>query len=139
VNIADSAQASPRRVSLSIDDSRGLKQVADLFKVSLDGLEITKWIFAAAYVFSTIGVAVGVYWENEKFEKAKQHRGWKLLIWSLAFDTLASATSITVATSSRMSHEVRSGIRGTRCSKIRHKRCYATSGMALFGPGSFGV
>src|SRR5258708_22547332 len=59
-----------------------------IFKNPLDGLEIAKWLFAAAYVFSTIGVTVGVYWENEKFDKAKQNRGWKLLIWSLAFDTL---------------------------------------------------
>lgn len=53
----------------------------------LNILEGAKWFFVAAYVFSTIGVTIGVYWENEKFPKEKQHRGWILLICSLAADT----------------------------------------------------
>jgi hypothetical protein len=53
----------------------------------LDALEVAKWVFVTAYVFSTIGVTVGVYWESERFSKEKQHRGWRLLICSLAADT----------------------------------------------------
>jgi hypothetical protein len=53
----------------------------------LNTLEMAKWFFVAAYVFSTIGVTIGVYWENEQFPKEKQHRGWILLICALAADT----------------------------------------------------
>jgi hypothetical protein len=53
----------------------------------LNVLEGAKWVFVGAYVVSTIGVTVGVYWEGDQFDKAKQHRGWKLLICSLAADT----------------------------------------------------
>jgi hypothetical protein len=54
----------------------------------LHPLEYVKWLFAVLYVVSTIGITVGVYWEGEQFPKVKQERGWRLLIWSLAFDTL---------------------------------------------------
>jgi hypothetical protein len=54
----------------------------------LDPLEWIKWVFVAAYVVSTIGVTIGVYWEGDQFEKSKQQRGWRLLILSLAADTL---------------------------------------------------
>jgi hypothetical protein len=54
----------------------------------LDWLEDVKWVFVVAYVACTIGVTIGVYWENEKFSKERQHLGWKLLLWSLALDTL---------------------------------------------------
>ncbi len=50
-------------------------------------LEIAKWLFVLFFVASTIGVIVGVYWEGEKFDKTKQHRGWKLLLRSLAAET----------------------------------------------------
>jgi hypothetical protein len=51
-------------------------------------LEIAKFVFFAVYVAATIGVVVGVYWEGEQFPKEKQHQGWKLLVASLAIDTL---------------------------------------------------
>jgi hypothetical protein len=54
----------------------------------LHPLEYIKWLLATLYVLSTIGVTIGVYWEGEQFKKAKQQRGWRLLIWSLALDTL---------------------------------------------------
>ena len=54
----------------------------------LTALEYAKWLFAVAYILSTIGVIIGVYWEGEQFEKLKQQRGWRLLICSLALDTL---------------------------------------------------
>ena len=54
----------------------------------LHPLEYIKWILATLYALSTIGVTIGVYWEGEQFEKTKQQRGWRLLIWSLALDTL---------------------------------------------------
>jgi hypothetical protein len=53
----------------------------------LDILESVKWVFVVAYIISTIGVTVGVYWEGEQFDKVKQRRGWRLLICSLAADT----------------------------------------------------
>jgi hypothetical protein len=51
-------------------------------------LEIAKLVFFVAYVSATIGVIVGVYWEGDQFPKAKQEFGWRVLIVSLAFDTL---------------------------------------------------
>jgi hypothetical protein len=51
-------------------------------------LEIAKALFFVAYVASTIGVIIGVYWEGDQFPKEKQNRGWLLLIRSLAADTL---------------------------------------------------
>jgi hypothetical protein len=51
-------------------------------------LEIAKLAFFVAYVVATIGVIIGVYWEEERFPKEKQQRGWRLLIGSLALDTL---------------------------------------------------
>jgi hypothetical protein len=53
----------------------------------LNVLESAKWVFVGLYVLSTIGVTVGVYWEGDQFDKAKQHRGWMLLICALAADT----------------------------------------------------
>jgi hypothetical protein len=53
----------------------------------LNVLEGAKWVFVGAYVLSTIGVTVGVYWEGDQFPKEKQHRGWRLLICCLAADT----------------------------------------------------
>lgn len=53
----------------------------------LNVLESIKWVFVGAYVLSTIGVTVGVYWEGDQFPKEKQHRGWRLLICCLAADT----------------------------------------------------
>lgn len=52
-------------------------------------LEIAKWVFVVLFVASTIGVIVGVYWEGDKFasDKDKQHRGWLLLLLSLAAET----------------------------------------------------
>jgi len=54
---------------------------------SLDAIEGVKWVGVVAYVLSTVGVTVGVYWEHDKFPKPKQVRGRRLLIWSLALDT----------------------------------------------------
>jgi hypothetical protein len=51
-------------------------------------LEIAKFVFFALYVLATIGVLVGVYWEGDQFPKEKQQRGWRLLVRSLALDTL---------------------------------------------------
>jgi hypothetical protein len=51
-------------------------------------LEIAKVLFWLVYVAATVGVAVGVYWEGDQFPKAKQQRGWRLLVTSLAVDTL---------------------------------------------------
>jgi hypothetical protein len=60
-----------------------------IFNTSLiSPLEWLKFSFFVAYVVSTIGVAVGVYWEDIKFSPEKQQRGKKLLILSLASDTL---------------------------------------------------
>ena len=54
---------------------------------SLDAIEGVKWVGVVAYVLSTVGVTVDVYWEHDKFPKPKQVRGRRLLIWSLALDT----------------------------------------------------
>ncbi len=51
-------------------------------------LEIAKHAFFVVYVLATFGVLVGVYWEGDQFSKEKQHRGWSLLVASLAVDTL---------------------------------------------------
>lgn len=51
-------------------------------------LEVAKFVFFVVYVAATIGVIIGVYWEGEKFDKKTQHRGWLLLVTSLAIDTL---------------------------------------------------
>lgn len=51
-------------------------------------LEIAKWVFVVVYVCATIGVIIGVYWEGDQFPKEKQQRGWRLLVGSLAIDTL---------------------------------------------------
>jgi hypothetical protein len=51
-------------------------------------LEVAKFLFSAVYVAATIGVIVGVYWEREEFPKEKRDRGWRLLVRSLAVDTL---------------------------------------------------
>jgi hypothetical protein len=53
----------------------------------LNVFESAKWTFVCAYILSTIGVTIGVYWEGDQFDKAKQHRGWILLICCLAADT----------------------------------------------------
>jgi hypothetical protein len=76
---------------------------ANLARTSLlDPLEWIKWVFVVAYVLSTIGVTVGVYWEGDQFEKTKQQRGWRLLILSLAADTLF--TILIFATDGWISH-----------------------------------
>ena len=36
------------------------------------------------YVICTALVVLGVVWEGENYPKAKQHRGWKLLIAALS-------------------------------------------------------
>jgi len=54
----------------------------------LDALEAAKWACAGAYVIATIGVTLGVYWEGAQFSKARQEFGNKVLIVSLAADTL---------------------------------------------------
>lgn len=51
-------------------------------------LEVAKFVLFAVYIAATIGVIIGVYWEGEQFPKEKQQRGWRLLISSLAVDTL---------------------------------------------------
>lgn len=51
-------------------------------------LEGAKWAFVAAYVLSTIGVTIGVHWENDKFPKSKQRLGHRVLVWALIGDTL---------------------------------------------------
>jgi hypothetical protein len=51
-------------------------------------LEVAKFLFSTVYVVATIGVIVGVYWEREEFPKEKRDRGWRLLVRSLAVDTL---------------------------------------------------
>jgi hypothetical protein len=56
--------------------------------VLIDLLEDVKWIFVFLYIACTIGVTIGVHWENDKFPKEKQQRGHSLLIWSLIGDTL---------------------------------------------------
>jgi hypothetical protein len=71
-------------------------------------LEIAKAFFFVAYVAATIGVTVGVYWENEQFPKEKQHRGWLLLVRSLAADTLL--TVLIFGTDGWISHIQRSEI-----------------------------
>jgi hypothetical protein len=70
-------------------DSRpGTRSDTNMFSTSLlHPLEYAKWFFFLLYVASTIAVTVGVYWENERFPKAKQELGWRLLILALAFDT----------------------------------------------------
>jgi hypothetical protein len=54
----------------------------------IDWLEDAKWVFVVIYVVSTIGVAIGVYWEGDHFPKARQQAGWKLLLACLGADTL---------------------------------------------------
>lgn len=56
--------------------------------VRVDQLEDVKWALVALYVICTAGVIVGVYWEGSKFPVPKQHRGWRLLIASLAAEML---------------------------------------------------
>ena len=51
-------------------------------------LEIAKLLFFVVYVSATVGVIIGVYWEGDQFPKQKQQRGRRLLISSLAVDTL---------------------------------------------------
>ncbi len=51
-------------------------------------LEIAKFAFFAVYVAATIGVIVGVYLEGDQFDKETQQRGWRILVRSLAVDTL---------------------------------------------------
>jgi hypothetical protein len=51
-------------------------------------LEIAKFVFFAVYVAATVGVIVGVYLEGDQFDKETQQRGWRLLVGSLAVDTL---------------------------------------------------
>jgi hypothetical protein len=69
--------------------------VATVSSVSLlDWLEYAKWFCVAVYVLSTIGVIVGVYWEGEHFDKAKQDKGWKLLLGSLSIDTFFSFLAV---------------------------------------------
>ena len=50
-------------------------------------LEIAKVVAFVAYVASTIGVIVGVYWEGDQFPTERQQLGWRVLVASLAFDT----------------------------------------------------
>ncbi len=54
----------------------------------LNNLESAKWVFVVAYVVATIGVTIGVHWEGEHFAKPKQSLGHRLVVWSLAADTL---------------------------------------------------
>ena len=54
-------------------------------------LEVEKFVFFVVYVAATIGVIIGVYWEGEGFPKEKQQRGWRVLVASLAVDTLSQS------------------------------------------------
>jgi hypothetical protein len=54
----------------------------------IDLLEYVKIAFCVIYAAATVGVIVGVYWEGDQFGKEMQQRGWRLLVTSLAFDTL---------------------------------------------------
>jgi glutamine synthetase len=72
----------------SLTQERASKMLDAIFSKSLIGpLEIAKWVFVVLFVASTIGVIVGVYWEGYKFAKDKQHKGWLLLLKSLAAET----------------------------------------------------
>jgi hypothetical protein len=51
-------------------------------------LEIAKFAFFIVYIAATIGVVVGVYLEGDQFDKKTQQRGWRILLRSLAIDTL---------------------------------------------------
>jgi len=59
-----------------------------LDSVSTDQLEGVKLALFLLYIVATIGVIVGVYFESERFSPATKDNGWKLLIISLALETL---------------------------------------------------
>lgn len=51
--------------------------------LTIDHIEIAKWLAVALYVAATAGVWLGVYWEGEKFDENRKNLGWLLLVWSL--------------------------------------------------------
>jgi len=59
-----------------------------LDSLSIDALEVLRWVVFGLFIIAAAGVTLGVYWENEDFEKAIRHRGWKLLVWSLGAEIL---------------------------------------------------
>jgi hypothetical protein len=56
--------------------------------VDIDTLEGAKNALIWLYVLSTIGVIIGVYFEGERFSEHTKLLGWRLLLWSLAAETL---------------------------------------------------
>src|SRR5579872_4350879 len=79
------------RYPVSVLRRKGRAKMDWMLGTSLLGpLEITKWLLVAFFVASTVGVIVGVYWEGEGFAKDKQHRGWQVLLASLAAETAFS-------------------------------------------------
>jgi hypothetical protein len=62
-----------------------------LSSISVEHIETAKWVFVALYVAATVGVLIGVYWEGEKFDNARQQIGWRVLLWSLAAEIFLGA------------------------------------------------
>jgi hypothetical protein len=56
--------------------------------VDIDTLEGAKVVLIWLYVLSTIGVIVGVYLEGERFSDHTKLVGWRILLCSLAVETL---------------------------------------------------
>jgi hypothetical protein len=65
--------------------SRAVIQMGDDWL--LMNLESAKWIFAGLYVLSTIGVIIGVYWDDDRKPKEVKYLGQTVLVWALIFDT----------------------------------------------------
>lgn len=51
--------------------------------LSIDALEILRWVIFAFFVASAVAVTLGVFWENEDNEKPARHKGWLVLVWAL--------------------------------------------------------
>lgn len=56
--------------------------------LSIDLLEILRWVVFGLFIVSAVAVTAGVYWEKEEFPHAVRHFGWKLLVVSLAAEIL---------------------------------------------------
>ena len=56
--------------------------------LNIDYIELLRVGAFVLFVASAVGVTVGVFWENEDFEKSKRHKGWLLLVWSLGAEIL---------------------------------------------------
>jgi hypothetical protein len=73
-----------------------------------DSLEHTKEVLIWLYVLATIGVIIGVYMEGERFSERTKLLGWRILLLSLATETLFG--TLIFATDGRISRIQRSEI-----------------------------